>query len=394
MGMEKLLALHCLLTFWLQCSNAAWHTRCNEDDCSQRVGSRYLPCSVTKQTPQNADGKCSGMTSHRLSGHYDVPSLGKDDVEIAITSDNFKRYGEFPGMNVKVSVPLTEGNQRVEGIQIILRGKTKDDSYHYTYHGQEICRILTLDGDAMARRSGDPKSVTFSYNCLRPLSPESEYEVEVNLLPLPERRPHSKVIRDVRTPACDSDKGPDFNECFVRMAKYKAVHWGPTIFEAMPRGRNVSVNFNLPDESYELDRFRVLLYTENGDYMAHRDIEPGKDDIHIIAASNGEMYSVVQFTPFTDVENGRYIVKIQPIPTKEGVCESLSDGTTDCKVTVSDSFVLEANEAEEKVEKPPGMTRPDKKTRRGEKRRRKTGKGRKKDRSRKRERKSRRKTTE
>ncbi|XP_070559437.1 uncharacterized protein [Ptychodera flava] len=341
MGTAKLLALHCLLTFWLQCSNAAWHTPC-KNDCSQRVGSRILdlPCRVTKQTPQNADGKCPDMTSHRLPGHYVVPSLSKDDVKIAITNDNYEKLGQFPGIDVQVSVPLTEGNQRVEGIQIILRGKTNDDSYHYTYHGQEICRILTLDGDEMAGRPGDPKTVTFSYNCLRPLSPESEYEVEVNLLPLPERRPHSKVIKDVKTPACDSDKGPGLHECFVRMAKYKAVHWGPTIFEAIPTKKKVSVKFNLPDVSYELDRFRILLYTENGEHITHKDIEPGKNDIHTIEKSNGEMYSVVQFTPFKDVGQGRYIMKIQPIPTKEGVCESLSDGTTDCKVTVSDSFFV------------------------------------------------------
>ncbi|XP_077985914.1 uncharacterized protein LOC144440413 [Glandiceps talaboti] len=328
-----------------------WHTRCT-NNCTQTVGSAMWPCEIIEQS---VDSETKSLTDHKCDSPYPPvknknlpPALNENDVNVSLIYDVYGHYtGQFPGIKVSVSVPLIKDTETLQGIQIILRGETGDDTkYYYTYKGKKICRILDVSMTDMVRRYQDPEKVTFHYDCLKPLSPDSEYELEIKLLPTNDLGYSPTVKKTMRIPKCDSnlEAKDEFHECLVHRDEYKAADWSPTIFQVEMLGSDVKVGFNLPDKKYMLDEFRLLLYKDPDTYVGHTDVTPKEEGTTVIVATSGVSYSMFYTKPFTIAEEGDYVVKLQPRPTGKDVCKSLYDKTVDCRVTTSPTFPVDSKD--------------------------------------------------
>jgi len=184
------------------------------------------------------------------------------------------------------------------------------------------------------------EKVTFYYDCMKPLSPESEYEIEVRLLPTTKFSQSPSVKKRITTPRCNNRQEIRLepHECLAEIEEYKVASWSPTIFQVNMTGSEVKVAFDLPKKEYNLDQFRLLLYKEIDTYVNHTDIKPNEQDSGNVVATSGNTYKVYQAKPFKINSNGKYHIKLQPVPTGRNVCKSLYDESVDCRVTTSPPF--------------------------------------------------------
>ncbi|XP_002731405.1 uncharacterized protein LOC100373699 [Saccoglossus kowalevskii] len=331
-----------LLSHCISGISANWQYECaSNTDCTTEIPGRSLPCSIYTQRAGDT-GLCSNLPVFSREYETPPPDLKLEDVTISMTIDTYTGYGDFPGLNVSVALPLAlPGDEYMEGVQIILRGMTDNEILYYTYYNREICRVLNFQEADMERHDGDPERVHIYYDCLKPLSPGSRYEIQVNLVPYSiHGRPVSFVKTEFTLPSCE--EYPRFHECYANSIKHSAAMWGPYVFDVYATGRyknDIGVVIDLPPTEYELDAFRLLLYRKYHDkwiFIEYNNIIQKHEILYIqeeVPSATGELLTLFNKTVFRDLLAGEYILKLRPVPSNVEACGFAN--TNDCKVTVS-----------------------------------------------------------
>nr|XP_006817777.1 PREDICTED: uncharacterized protein LOC102809410 [Saccoglossus kowalevskii] len=287
---------------------------------------------------QSCDKQLTNSMSCDILERYDdctrIPFLGftpvkQQDLPQPPVSMNVTWYPSYwdgamiiPALNVSVTL-ITADLGHVSGLVFILRGLTNNHLFEkYSYFGREICQTFNFSGSVSQEEV--PPLVTFYWDCFRPLSPYSRYQIEVIVLPVADTAYKTNVKKEIIIP-------------------YKIPYWGPAYVNASSIYSNVYVTFDLPPVDYLLDRFHVYLYRgsqrEYQKVILPGDISRKRNQLY----SKGLELTLITAT-FYDVEPGTYTAKIMPKPTNASVCK-IPKQSKACLITVSLNFTVSVSDA-------------------------------------------------
>nr|XP_006817776.1 PREDICTED: uncharacterized protein LOC102809301 [Saccoglossus kowalevskii] len=169
------------------------------------------------------------------------------------TKDNLT----FPAFNISATLDLMTGSSYISGLQFIIRGLTNHHEFNFDYFSREICHNYNLSAADTSWVEGVPSNVTYYMDCFKPLSPESEYEIEVIVVPI--AKDYKKnAVKTIRTPSCS--KHPEFSECSLTEKRKLIALAGDSLRRDLPNiTHNLSpLHFHGDELVVVTDVFRLI----------------------------------------------------------------------------------------------------------------------------------------